>query len=705
MDSDFVRLFKLKTPEEKLAALPFMDMGNEAVVETRENAEPTPYQQAQAFPEPVVFSPKRFTHADLPAELDKARKGESTGQTFNPDGSIWNPRNKRVDLVTLASVNLPQSELTKENVVKALADKAPLLSQKGIVAGIFKLENRKLRNAGGKLEPAWSVDLNSVVPQEHRNNTLAFAHDNGQQSIWDARKGEAISTGSTGDTVLTHPRDLFKAHELLQRGEPVDVGDLPILRGREEETTGEQGGFDFLKSLEVRDPRHPSNMTRAEILKAYPEVYLPKNRADLVDISGLDESPLFKSAKSESEAVKQVGEKLVAEYRAKKHLPEVQDGAKWYSRFVPLLREHFGEDSQLMAELLAATSPRNNPTVNFQYATEALWKYKDGHYDGMIDKFLEGLDGLETGETKRAYEEDLAAGQIENPVSNPTPAAYMGHWIEKHQLKPTKANNKLFGATSDAVMQVLARVWMNEGRGPKVSNFVKNLLGVGHRATIDVWAGRLLRRLSHEGYVDQWRVLPANDAGISDRNFDLGQQAFDYAANKLGIEADALQGALWFSEKKHWADKGWQRLNLGDYASEMKKLPELRRKYEGTPDPDRPVLFSPGRWEPADPRNDPNGSPSGNIKYAVEVINGKRYRAPSHMQALYQWMEDVGTDSLDAPKDRLAGFETESGHYLTREQAALYAGFKRGELSSEVAARMPEERKVKLEVDIRPRKP
>jgi hypothetical protein len=593
VDADSVALFNMRSAPEKLAAIPFIDgvdkvdAGAAAAVEGRD---PSPYRQAQAFPDAPVFSPRRLTHVDLPTELEKARKGEIEGQSFNPDGSIWNPRNRRVDMVTLASVNLPQSQLTKESVLRALGKNSELLGQKGIVLGFGKLGSKRLRNPEGVYEPAWSVDLNSAVPQSLRENTVAFAKANGQREIWDAKTGEAIPTGGSGDTVLSDPRDLLKAHSLLQNGEAAEVSDIPILREREELVSGDQGGFGFMAELEVRDPRHPNNMTRSEVSKAYPEVYLPPNRAQKVDIAGFDESPLYKAAKNEAEAVKQLGEKLVAEYKAKESIPEVQDGAKWYSRFVPLLKKHFGEHSGLMAELLAATSPRNNPTVNFDYAVQALWKYQDGHYDSLIEKYLEGVRGLEDGSTQAIYEADLAAGQVANPAATPGPATYMGHLIEKYNLKPTKANDKLFGATSDAVMQVLARTWLTHNRGPKVSNFVQNLLGVGHRATVDVWAGRTIRRMSHEGYVDKWRVLPANDAGISDRNFDLGQQAFDYAANKLGIEADALQGALWFAEKKHWADKGWQRLNLGDYATELKKLPELRRKYEGGEDPARPNL-------------------------------------------------------------------------------------------------------------------
>lgn len=72
-----------------------------------------------------------------------------------------------------------------------------------------------------------------------------------------------------------------------------------------------------------------------------------------------------------------------------------------------------------------------------------------------------------------------------------------------------------------------------------------------------------------------------------------------------------------------------------------------------------------------DPANDPAGEPSGRIRHAVLVIGGKRYRGPSHFQALQQFQAETGGDY---PKEGLnaEGFETESGHFLDRNQSAKY---------------------------------
>lgn len=91
-------------------------------------------------------------------------------------------------------------------------------------------------------------------------------------------------------------------------------------------------------------------------------------------------------------------------------------------------------------------------------------------------------------------------------------------------------------------------------------------------------------------------------------------------------------------------------------------------------------------WQPAHPEGDPAGLPSGKIKHAVLVIGGKRYKGPSHFQALMQHARTTEDKRLDESAIQHEGFETESGHFLDREQAGKYVGFKSGRLTSEEAS-------------------
>ena len=89
------------------------------------------------------------------------------------------------------------------------------------------------------------------------------------------------------------------------------------------------------------------------------------------------------------------------------------------------------------------------------------------------------------------------------------------------------------------------------------------------------------------------------------------------------------------------------------------------------------------------PKQDPPGGPRGRIKHAVLVIGGQRYRGPSHFQAMMKWAEKNPDAKL--PKHDAEGFETESGHFLDREQAAEYALANPGNLKDSQSQRWTED--------------
>jgi hypothetical protein len=100
---------------------------------------------------------------------------------------------------------------------------------------------------------------------------------------------------------------------------------------------------------------------------------------------------------------------------------------------------------------------------------------------------------------------------------------------------------------------------------------VDNLTGASHGATIDVWAARMLRRLGYdvpEGK-NRWRIMPENESAVSDADFGYGQKVIAEAAKKMNLPPDSLQAALWFAEKQHYANRGWRKLDLGDFRVEL----------------------------------------------------------------------------------------------------------------------------------------
>jgi hypothetical protein len=287
-------------------------------------------------------------------------------------------------------------------------------------------------------------------------------------------------------------------------------------------------------------------------------------------------TPLAKESKGKNAAEKEenytstLAKKLQKEYAVAKKNPSIAAGETWYSVCREKLRNLLGDDTKFFAELLGATSAQNNVETNFNSAVEAYNQFKRGAFDGLIEKYREGKKAFANGELADFEKETGKTG------AKATYEAFMHWWVEKNELIPTKSSGKRFEMNSRAVMRVLDGSWLQQVKGPKTPNFTGNLTGSTFEATIDVWAARLLHRLSNEGQ-KRWRIQSANETGVTDADFFIGQKAFRKAADALGIKPDALQAILWFAEKDRWEKNGWTK-GIGSAKSDYNTLLEKHEK-------------------------------------------------------------------------------------------------------------------------------
>jgi hypothetical protein len=325
-----------------------------------------------------------------------------------------------------------------------------------------------------------------------------------------------------------------------------------------------------------------------EMAKVYPEAYptrFVRDSKGKLKLAGgkivpadeeavLDQTPLARDAvRNNPDAPKQdaiaeaLADKIVDEAKTALKNPEMNKGLTWYDDAVKLIKKYFGSDPGLFAQLLAATSPQNGVQVNFYYALDAWNAARRGEYDGLVKKYKEGREEWKTGgpeveewakETGGKHKPDATVVGIQNRNN------FLTWFVDKHDLLPKRASLATgepasYGMHSFAVLDVLAGTWLEDVGGPKVRNFLANLTGEGHDATIDIWATRFLMRLgqSPESLRGQWRVAPPAGWGISAENFTTAQKAFKIAADKMGVKPDSLQALVWFSEKHLWEEKGW----------------------------------------------------------------------------------------------------------------------------------------------------
>ena len=543
-----------------------------------------PFVTDEGRPErPTLFLPKgTLEDRGFAAEVEKIAKGEKEGETFNIDGTIFNPTDRNVDVVTVASVDLPVSALTQEGILSELQNYSPILENENVKPGLFRIARK---SADG--EQLVSVDINAIVPQEFRENTKAFSRDNNQESFYDLGKGEVVESGGDGRTVLKDPVQIALAIKDLVAGSPVDVqkikggdaGKSPVEDVQFPPKRDNQIDFD----LDVERPATPvklskkqrGELNRKELREQFPEAVVPRSVTDTVGYD-ITSSPLYKKFKTDDARANAFADRLVKKFNEHKNEPETLLGLRWYDDFTPLLKARYGDDAPVFAELLAATSPNNTPRVNFQFAEAAYNQWKSGAFDNMIAKFEEGLGKLADGTLQAEYEAAVPAAQR---PAKPSEATYMGWWVNSNDLIPRQAPRggqpgPLFGMHSKAVLKVVTRRWLTENTGLKTNNFVQNLLGLSDEATIDLWAARTMREAGYEGFQDRWRILPENAKPVADAGFLFSQRAFRVAAERLGLKPQQLQGAMWFIEKKRWADKGWGELDLGDYRTEIERFIE-----------------------------------------------------------------------------------------------------------------------------------
>jgi hypothetical protein len=255
----------------------------------------------------------------------------------------------------------------------------------------------------------------------------------------------------------------------------------------------------------------------------------------------------------------------------------ILDEIEWYRSFTGRLREEFGGFADLMADFLGAYSPRQNVKQNWRNAIDSIWALSTGKYDQLFSE----LD---------AY---LKAD----------PAHTIGTWRKQGGATMTSRNGALFGTNTERGMSAALGLWreIKFGDKPKAKNFTRNLIALSIRATIDVWAARLLDRVAgkpripvdaegavsgeHISEKELWKKFgPENLSASTDLGnlpikgqFAFGQEVFEDVAARMrdpaswvgsGLSAETIarfsnvtaadvQATNWFVEKEIWTENNW----------------------------------------------------------------------------------------------------------------------------------------------------
>lgn len=265
--------------------------------------------------------------------------------------------------------------------------------------------------------------------------------------------------------------------------------------------------------------------------------------------------------------------------------------AGWYREMRARLRQEFGGLGDVFADLLGATSPNTPVRDNWTNAVDVLRRATRGDFDALMPKWLDWQSRVEQTETafRAWFNERMAEGLTKKaikalPEYKAQREALSAIRDEVENLLPTKESGAKYGFNGRNVIKALTDLWRvvqvadadigRGGQAPKAQNFAGNLIGFRERATIDVWAARMLQRLA-----GQQRVPSVAETGVSGElladgrttlQFGFGQDVFTRAAaeirrdplmaqdkNLREVNDDDLQAIVWFIEKEIWARNNW----------------------------------------------------------------------------------------------------------------------------------------------------
>jgi len=265
--------------------------------------------------------------------------------------------------------------------------------------------------------------------------------------------------------------------------------------------------------------------------------------------------------------------------------------AGWYKAMRTRLRQEFGGLGDLFADLLGATSPNTPVRDNWFNAVDALRRASRGDFDQLIvqwEAYFDRVDALET-DLRSWFNERQAEGLSKKAVKDlpeyKTKLATLRAAREfPDALLPKKESGSKYGFNGRNVARAMVDLWRvvknadpditRGGTAPKALNFSGNLIGFRQRATIDVWAARMLQRLA-----GRRRIPSVAETGVSGEmredatttlQFGFGQDVFAKAARDIRNDPelntdpvlaktndDDLQAVVWFVEKEVWTVNDW----------------------------------------------------------------------------------------------------------------------------------------------------
>jgi hypothetical protein len=468
------------------------------------------------------------------------------------------------------------SDYWRQTVVPKLQDNLGVVAGSALAAGgLAALTAMGEVNPGGRAARTASrlrpnAQVGSLGDQSLRFMKQAVGKENefrsyegergierGKRSLADraslsAIEKESILKSIAADDIDISPKDAFTAAREWKKKHPSNEWEVPDIAGVE----GSGKNISVKpKSIAYRYDIDPYTGKKAEVGSPHYEKVVGGVANEIIDIARRAEA-------GDPSAIK------------------VMDNSGWYKNVERRMRNEYGTFSEMMGDVLGATSPNTPVATNFRFSQDILKKATRGDFDNLMDGFADNLDRrYELEGTAAKYLEDQRAGGRTKKAASQDPeykemvneAKGISSSLRDVTNTIKQDNGRNFGMNGYNSMIALADKWreLRVGGAPKARNFSGNLTGASDKATIDVWAARNLRR--HSGLKPipsaaesgvKGKIIDAENF-INDGEFGFGQSVLDDATMRinaelgLDIEPRDLQALQWFAEKDYWTKRGW----------------------------------------------------------------------------------------------------------------------------------------------------
>ncbi len=486
------------------------------------------------------------------ADIKALPKSEEGGATFNLEGQEYTDGGL---VIPITSKNFT-SAINVRGINNFLIENTGKIEGDNVKVGVYKFPDKEVGDS-----PYQSIDLNIVIPSEHRELGIRIGKALGQESLFDLGTFENIKTGADGKNPLSLKDIDFKEIAVFAKNE--GKGDVPVSI-RETFQVDNLRVDEIAKKYASKEPI-TKGMGRAGVAtdKGLGEV-LKVLTDDGFDINGALE--WYNEAVSEAKGIGSIEVPLIKSHKNGDALWDIFMGMTSLGTKIP---PNYDSGISILKTYLETgkinyvQNDKGSTLIEYENSEGIPKKIRMPIIADMFKKF-EGLVS--------EFGEDGAIEWLMTPHSG----------VEIAELNAKLAGKKPGTKKKPSGITLDGEYYGARILGPKIGRYIMNLHGVHEEATYDIWWTRTWNRWMGTPFTEKGDLKNAPSWGTESQAMD---EAMENIKSKLNELTDRewnvaeIQAVLWYHEKQLYVRHGQKDDGL-NYGNVAKLRAEKKGYYE-----------------------------------------------------------------------------------------------------------------------------